>query len=72
VINLASSLGMLTCAEGVETDEQLAALRVEGCSEVQGYLFGKPMPAREFERMYGARPQARLAPRPLAEAAAGA
>jgi diguanylate cyclase (GGDEF)-like protein/PAS domain S-box-containing protein len=53
VINLANSLGMLTCAEGVETSEQLSALRCEGCSEVQGYLFGKPMPAAEFARRYG-------------------
>jgi EAL domain-containing protein (putative c-di-GMP-specific phosphodiesterase class I) len=53
VINLASSLGMLTCAEGVETNEQLDALRCEGCSEVQGFLFGKPMPAPEFVRRYG-------------------
>jgi EAL domain-containing protein (putative c-di-GMP-specific phosphodiesterase class I) len=53
VINLASSLGMLTCAEGVETNEQLEVLRGEGCSEVQGYLFGKPMPAAEFARQYG-------------------
>jgi EAL domain-containing protein (putative c-di-GMP-specific phosphodiesterase class I) len=55
VINLASSLGMLTCAEGVETNEQLQVLRCEGCSEVQGYLFGKPMPAAEFARQYGIR-----------------
>jgi diguanylate cyclase (GGDEF)-like protein/PAS domain S-box-containing protein len=55
VINLADSLGMVTCAEGVETDEQLSALRREGCSEVQGYLFGKPMPAAEFARRYGLR-----------------
>jgi diguanylate cyclase (GGDEF)-like protein/PAS domain S-box-containing protein len=54
-INLASSLGMLTCAEGVETNEQLDVLRCEGCSEVQGYLFGKPMPAAEFARRYGLR-----------------
>jgi diguanylate cyclase (GGDEF)-like protein len=55
VINLASSLGMLTCAEGVETNEQLMALRCEGCSEVQGYLLGRPMPAAEFLRWYGLR-----------------
>jgi EAL domain-containing protein (putative c-di-GMP-specific phosphodiesterase class I) len=55
VINLANSLGMLTCAEGVETDEQLRTLRREGCSEVQGYLFGKPMPAAEFARRFGLR-----------------
>jgi diguanylate cyclase (GGDEF)-like protein/PAS domain S-box-containing protein len=55
VINLADSLGMVTCAEGVETDEQLSALRREGCSEVQGYLFGKPMPAAEFARRFGVR-----------------
>jgi EAL domain-containing protein (putative c-di-GMP-specific phosphodiesterase class I) len=45
----------VTCAEGVETEEQLNALRREGCSEVQGYLFGKPMPAAEFARRYGLR-----------------
>jgi len=55
VISLANSLGMLTCAEGVETNEQLSALRCEGCNEVQGYLFGKPMPAAEFARRYGIR-----------------
>ena len=55
VINLADSLGMVTCAEGVETDEQLSALRSEGCNEVQGYLFGKPMPAAEFARRYDLR-----------------
>ena len=45
VVSLASSLGMTTTAEGVETPEQLAWLREEGCDEVQGYLFSPPVPA---------------------------
>jgi hypothetical protein len=39
-------------AEGVETNEQLAILRVEGCNEVQGYLFNRPRPAAEVESMF--------------------
>ena len=45
VIGLGSSLGMTTTAEGVETEAQLAKLRAEGCDEVQGYLFSRPVPA---------------------------
>jgi predicted signal transduction protein with EAL and GGDEF domain len=52
VVGLGHSLGMRTCAEGVETVAQLAFLRREGCDEVQGYYFGKPMPAPEFEHLY--------------------
>jgi len=47
VARLGSSLGMATTAEGVETGDQLARLRAEGCTEVQGYLFSKPRPASE-------------------------
>ena len=56
VVGLGHSLGIQTCAEGVETAEQLAFLKLEGCDEVQGYYFGKPMPAPEFERLFGAWP----------------
>jgi len=49
VTRLGSSLGMATTAEGVETGDQLARLRAEGCTEVQGYLFSKPQPAGEVE-----------------------
>ncbi len=45
VTGLARSLGMRTTAEGVETEEQLAASRECGCSEAQGYLFSPPLPA---------------------------
>ena len=47
MVGLASDLKMQTTAEGVETHEELALIRSLGCSLVQGYLFGKPMPAEE-------------------------
>lgn len=47
VISLGASLGMTTTAEGVETEAQLARLRAEGCDEVQGYLFSRPVPIHE-------------------------
>jgi diguanylate cyclase (GGDEF)-like protein len=51
VTGLGKSLGISTTAEGVETDEQLALLRREGCTEVQGYLFSPPRPAADVEKM---------------------
>jgi diguanylate cyclase (GGDEF)-like protein len=48
VAGLGHSFGMTTTAEGVETKEQLDQMRVEGCTEVQGYFYGKPMPASEI------------------------
>ena len=47
IVALASSLGMTTTAEGVETEDQLAVLRREGITDVQGYLFSKPIWAEE-------------------------
>jgi len=47
VSGLGSSLGMSTTGEGIETREELDFLKREGCIEGQGYLFGKPQPARE-------------------------
>jgi diguanylate cyclase (GGDEF)-like protein len=47
VAALGKSLGMTTIAEGVETEEQLDRVRAEGCSEVQGYLIGRPLPAAD-------------------------
>lgn len=50
IIELAGSLAVPVIAEGVETAEQLGALRAMGCDIVQGYYFSKPVPAGEFER----------------------
>ena len=49
IINLAESLGLKTIAEGVETIEQLDFLQEKNCSEVQGYLYSKPVPFEQFE-----------------------
>ncbi|WP_246686351.1 MULTISPECIES: EAL domain-containing protein [unclassified Methylobacterium] len=48
VIGLGASLRMTTTAEGVETEAQLSKLRAEGCDEVQGYLFSRPVPSVEL------------------------
>ena len=55
VTGLGKSLGISTTAEGVETSEQLALLRLEGCTEVQGYLFSPPRPAEDVESMLSTR-----------------
>ncbi|HUP61693.1 MAG TPA: PAS domain S-box protein [Thermoanaerobaculia bacterium] len=49
VISMAHALNLRIIAEGVETEEQLAFLRREQCSEMQGFLFSEPLPAEEFE-----------------------
>jgi EAL domain-containing protein (putative c-di-GMP-specific phosphodiesterase class I) len=49
---MARGLGMTTTAEGVETQEQRAAVAFEGCTEMQGYLFSKPLPAEDIERLH--------------------
>ena len=49
IISMAHSLGLQTIAEGVETPEQLIYLNAQGCDEVQGYYYSKPLPAEAFE-----------------------
>ena len=49
MIQLAEAFELPTIAEGVETEEQLQALRRMGCDIVQGYYFSRPLPAQEFE-----------------------
>jgi diguanylate cyclase (GGDEF)-like protein len=54
VAGLGSTLGIATTAEGVETMEQLRAVRAEGCTQVQGFLLGRPKPASLIPAMLGA------------------
>jgi diguanylate cyclase (GGDEF)-like protein/PAS domain S-box-containing protein len=49
IIHMAKSLGLQTIAEGVETPGQLAFLREQGCQEMQGYFYSRPLPADQFE-----------------------
>jgi EAL domain-containing protein (putative c-di-GMP-specific phosphodiesterase class I) len=51
VTSLGNSLGMQTTAEGVETAGQLERVRREGCTEAQGFLLSRPLPARDIPAM---------------------
>src|SRR5207237_9063183 len=55
VAAMANGLGMATTAEGVETAEQLETVRAEGCTEMQGFVFSRPMPADEIAQFLRAR-----------------
>jgi EAL domain-containing protein (putative c-di-GMP-specific phosphodiesterase class I) len=49
IIALGHQLDLSVTAEGVETLEQLAFLKAQGCDLVQGYFFSKPVPAEQLE-----------------------
>ncbi len=61
IIAMAHSLNLSVLAEGVETEGQLARLREEGCDEVQGYLFSRPVCAEDFEKLLRGDADARTA-----------
>jgi EAL domain-containing protein (putative c-di-GMP-specific phosphodiesterase class I) len=55
VAGLAKCLNMISTAEGVETQQQLEALQAIGCTEMQGFLFSRPRPAKEIDRFFATR-----------------
>ncbi|MFN5042211.1 MAG: putative bifunctional diguanylate cyclase/phosphodiesterase, partial [Bradyrhizobium sp.] len=54
VVNIAAASDMTTTAEGVETEQQRNMLRILGCTEMQGYLFSRPVPDVEIRRLLSA------------------
>lgn len=52
VVAMADSLGMTTTAEGVENQEEADLIRRMGCTKIQGYHFGRPMPATEVRKIF--------------------
>jgi diguanylate cyclase (GGDEF)-like protein len=61
VAGLADSLGMTTTAEGVETREQLDLVRRLGCTDVQGFYYSPPVPARELAQILANQPGRKVA-----------
>lgn len=53
VVSIADAQSMETTAEGVETAEQLASLKELGCTQAQGWLFARAMPARSLRKLLG-------------------
>lgn len=51
IVGLGRALGLAVLIEGVETEEQRVLLRLAGCAEMQGFLFAKPAPRQEIDRL---------------------
>lgn len=51
IINLVKQFGVVTVAEGIETEEQVEVLRRIGCDIIQGFVFYRPMPEDQFEKL---------------------
>ena len=60
IINLGESLNLDVIAEGVESEEQLAFLRLQRCREIQGFLISKPLPADAFVEWYASQQRREL------------
>ena len=53
IVTLGVALGMTITAEGIETEDQLASTRQHGCTEIQGYLYSKPLPLDALNHFIG-------------------
>jgi EAL domain-containing protein (putative c-di-GMP-specific phosphodiesterase class I) len=53
IVNLGTTLGMTTVAEGIENFEQLQVMRSLGCEQAQGFYFSPAVPGSEVERALG-------------------
>ena len=60
IVHLGRALGLTVTAEGVETQEQHRFLQALGCHQLQGFLFSRPVPAEEIDRMLGLGPDQEL------------
>jgi diguanylate cyclase len=60
IIAMARSLNMTVTAEGVETQDQLAALKLRRCDQIQGFLLGRPMAKSDIEKLFAEAPHARV------------
>ena len=54
IVTLAQTLGLETVAEGVEAQDEITMIRDLGCTHIQGYVYGRPVPATEARKMLGA------------------
>ena len=52
IVNMAKGMHLITIAEGVEEKEQLDILKELDCDQIQGFYFGKPIPAKDFEEKW--------------------
>jgi diguanylate cyclase (GGDEF)-like protein/PAS domain S-box-containing protein len=55
IVGMTRSLGIQSCAEGIETEEQMKALQRMGVDEAQGYWYGRPVPKAELVKRFGLR-----------------
>ena len=71
-VALAAALGIPVTAEGIEREDQASIMRLSGCDELQGHLFGRAMPPDEITRIVGHEKKVPLHPKAAGPGAAAA